>query len=78
MKLKDFCDRYPNLNRQQIADVAGCSVHLVHRWFSADANQPTSDHELRFRLAHTCWTLMDEQNEFFEILLRIRGELHDR
>lgn len=55
MSLSDFQEWYPDLSRDQIARIAGCSVQTVHNWFASSEawhREPTDHHLLRLGLYH--------------------------
>lgn len=55
MSLDDFQEWYPNLSRDQIAKIAGCSTQTVHNWFAIAEGchrEPTEHHLLRLGLYH--------------------------
>lgn len=76
MDLKDFTKLYPNLSRDQIAKVAGCSIDTVNHWFCGDRS-PTAAHKLRMAIAHWVWTQEDAEPTLFQELRQIRTKAKD-
>ena len=68
MELEDFRSFYPELNRDQIARVAGCSIALVDRWIMTGRTrkEPSPDHKTRFAVAHWFWTNSANEPSFYE------------
>jgi hypothetical protein len=58
MSLSDFQEWYPDITREQMARIAGCSMQTVNNWFATAQNahrDPTDHHLLRLGLYH--WIL---------------------
>jgi AraC-like DNA-binding protein len=51
---EQFRELHPDLSREQIARLAGCSVHTVERWFlkTTSRSKPSQDHCFRLGMAH--------------------------
>lgn len=55
MSLSNFQEWYPDLSRDQIARIAGCSTQTVNNWFATAEGchrEPTEHHLLRLGLYH--------------------------
>lgn len=54
MELEEFLRHYPDMTRQELADVADCTIDVVDHWFMRGASHrdPTKYHKLRFSLYH--------------------------
>ena len=71
MELEDFLRHYPDTSRQELADIADCSIDVVDHWLMEAPNQrsPTKYHKLRFAL----YRWLDTQGEYKpEILEQLR------
>lgn len=76
MELEEFLTRYPDTSRQELADIADCSIDVVDHWFMEGASHrdPTKYHKLRFALYH--WIATDGQSQP-EVLNQLR-DLHNQ
>lgn len=76
MDIEEFRLLYPQVNREQIARIAGCSPALVDRWLmkGKTRKKPSEDHKARFDIAHWLWTREANEPKLFQELRKIRGE----
>lgn len=79
MDLQEFCRKYPNLARHEIAEVAGCKPSLVDRWFmTGDTKRtPTSQHRDRFAMADWVWSQMDAEPDQIKMLRRLKPSVQN-
>lgn len=72
MELDQFMELHPDISREQLAEICGCTLPTVNNWFAEGSThrEPTGHHKLRLAIAH--W-LTQEPQVFQEIRKTMNG-----